>query len=121
MQNTGWRTIIIDKHCELSLEDGCIKVVTDLDISFYALSQIRNLLLLSQQARISTALINELVRNVISVSIEVSKIEALVPEKCDVKMIPLTYASMDKIMNISGSPWPFEEHGKEVLILSDDL
>lgn len=65
MQNTGWRTIIIDKHCELSLDDGCIKVVTDLDISFYALSQIRNLLLLSQQARISTALINELVeRNI---------------------------------------------------------
>lgn len=63
----------------------------------------------------------KILRNVISVPIEVSKIEALVPEKCDVKMIPLTYASMDKIMNISGSPWPFEEQGKEVLILSDDL
>ena len=65
MQNTGWKTLVVDKHCELSLKEGCIKVVSDGSEELYALGQVRDVMITSQQVRVSSSLLQELgIRNI---------------------------------------------------------
>lgn len=61
------------------------------------------------------------IRNYISIPAEAGKLKSYVSSDCDIKLIPLTFSSMGKVLNICGEPWPFEELGKEMVVLSDDL
>lgn len=67
MTEIGWRTVTVEQRAALSLSDGCLCVTAGEEVREIPLEQIGTLLITSQQASVTSALLTELIERGIRV------------------------------------------------------